>query len=71
MRQDPRMRKPFERLQQSCAAGLFSIVPEPRIARINAEVIRQRLAHARFNPVPILIKQDGKKAIPLAFRSKR
>lgn len=59
MRQDPRMLKPFIRLERSCSAGLNTSKLSVNARRINKEMMRQRMQKAKFIPASRLIKSDG------------
>lgn len=63
MRQDPRMHKPFERNGRTCAAGLTTNV-KVRVARINAETQRRKLAQAQYVDVPRLVINSSIRRIP-------
>jgi hypothetical protein len=38
--------------------------------RINAEINRHNYAEARFVPVPLLVRPNGRRSVPLKFKSK-
>ena len=56
-RLDPRMLKPFTYIGRKCTAGL-NLTTKVRTKRINKEVMRQKLAKAKFVSAPRLLKNN-------------